>query len=312
MVSSPLNRMLMLYSIFLRLVHPTLSLSISTRSPAAAKSIFILAGQSNMAGRGGVLNDTHTGVPTWDGFVPYHCRPTSSILRLDAHLRWVEAREPIHHDIDYNKTCGVGPGMPFAHTLLGHHPGQGPVGLVPCAIGGTSINQWARGTPLYRHMIRRARASARDGGIIEAVIWFQGESDTENEADATSYGQKLLTLFSDWRTDLQDPLLPIILVAIASGEGPFIQKVREAQLDISLLNVIVVDAMGLPLGPDHLHLTTQAQVHLGEKLGRALLKFLPSPVQRNVAQNASPSTHNLHSSHIVWTCIVGVILVTLF
>lgn len=303
--------MLLLHSIFLRLVNPTLSLSYSSGSHAT-KSIFILAGQSNMSGRGGVLNDTLTGVATWDAAIPAQCRPSTSILRLDAHLRWVEARDPLHRDIDYNKTCGVGPGMPFAHTLLGRDSGLGPVGLVPCAIGGTTIGQWARGTPLYRQMIRRARASARDGGTIEAVIWFQGESDTLNEADATSYGQKLETLLSDWRTDLQDPLLPIILVAIASGEGPYVEKVREAQLGIDLLNVRVVDAMGLSLGPDNLHLTTAAQVHLGEKLGRAYLKFLPRSIQRNVAQNSSPSTHYLHGLHKFWTSIITLTLAAFF
>jgi hypothetical protein len=76
----------------------------------AQKNIFILAGQSNMAGRGGVVNDTTTGVTTWDGVVPPQCQPNPSIMKLNAHLKWVEAHEPLHEDIDTLKTKGIGLG----------------------------------------------------------------------------------------------------------------------------------------------------------------------------------------------------------
>jgi hypothetical protein len=59
--------------------------------PPSNKLIFILAGQSNMAGRGGV-----TGA-RWDGIVPSpDCSPSSSVLRLSPSLRWEQAREPLH------------------------------------------------------------------------------------------------------------------------------------------------------------------------------------------------------------------------
>lgn len=49
--------------------------------------------------------------------------------------------------------------------------------------------------------------------------------------------------------------------------------VREAQMSINLPNVINVDAKGLVLQPDGLHLSTLAQVHLGDKLADAFFKF---------------------------------------
>ncbi|KAJ0614353.1 putative sialate O-acetylesterase domain, SGNH hydrolase superfamily [Helianthus annuus] len=79
---------------------------------ATGKSIFILAGQSNMSGRGGVVN------LTWDGYVPRESSPNPSILRLSANLSWELAVEPLHCDIDVAKVCGVGPGMAFANSLL--------------------------------------------------------------------------------------------------------------------------------------------------------------------------------------------------
>ncbi|CAJ1973425.1 unnamed protein product [Sphenostylis stenocarpa] len=249
------------------------------------RNIFIMAGQSNMAGRGGVVNDTAAGITTWDGVVPPQSRPNPSILKLDAHLTWVEAREPLHADIDFKKTNGVGPGMTFANSVLEKHREFGQIGLVPCAIGGTNISQWERGKELYNEMIKRAKASGRDGGTIRALLWYQGETDTVNLHDAQLYHRRVHKFFLDVRDDLQSPLLPIIQVALASGSGPYIEIVRQAQLGIDLLNLRTVDAHGLPLQPDGLHLSTPAQVHLGQMMANAFLQFVPSS---NINYNLSP------------------------
>lgn len=187
----------------------------ATSADPNQKNIFILAGQSNMAGRGGLVNDDVTRTQIWDGVVPSACSPNPSVLRLDAKLGWVQAHEPLHADIDVASVDGVGPGMAFANGLLADDPSLGPIGLVPCAIGGTNITQWGKGSLLYRHMVRRARASVADGGgAIRALLWYQGESDTIVKQDAESYGQRLEKLFQDIRLDLMSPMLPIIQVRI--------------------------------------------------------------------------------------------------
>ncbi|KAE8782470.1 putative carbohydrate esterase [Hordeum vulgare] len=106
-----------------------------------------------------------------DGAVPPECAPDPSILRLSASLAWEEAREPLHADIDTTKTCGVGPGMAFARAILPElqPPGTARVGLIPCAVGGTAIREWAHGEHLYEQMVRRARV-ATECGEIEAVL----------------------------------------------------------------------------------------------------------------------------------------------
>ncbi|KAL6010420.1 hypothetical protein ACLOJK_000852 [Asimina triloba] len=289
--------------------------------------IFILSGQSNMAGRGGVTKEKK-----WDGFLPPQCHPHPSILRFTAHSAWEQAADPLHADIDVHKACGVGPGMPFANALLAHDPAAaaGVVGLVPCAVGGTAIREWERGSHLYESMVRRATAAAKGGGEIRAILWYQGESDTGSEHAAEAYRANMEKLIHDVRSDLHLPLLPIIQlklhitsfdcasgnssaeifamcaanvyewialqqvhlmsmlnvgidlnptqVAIASGDDRFIEKVREAQLGIHLPNLESVDAKGLPLKEDHLHLTTEAQVKLGSMLADAYIKhFASSP-----------------------------------
>ncbi|KAJ0733326.1 putative sialate O-acetylesterase domain, SGNH hydrolase superfamily [Helianthus annuus] len=61
-------------------------------------------------------------------------------------------------------------------------------------------------------------------------------------------------------------------VALASGEGPYIETVRKAQYEINLPNVMTVDAKGLLLEPDGLHLSTHAQVQVGKMLADAMLQ----------------------------------------
>lgn len=56
--------------------------------------------------------------------------------------------------------------------------------------------------------------------------------------------------------------------------------VRKAQKEIDLPNVRCVDAYGLQLEPDGLHLTTAAQARLGPMLAESFLKITaPLPVQ---------------------------------
>ncbi|KAL0847908.1 hypothetical protein Bca101_021155 [Brassica carinata] len=246
------------------------SLGIQSQTIPRNISIFILAGQSNMAGRGGVYNDTAKNITVWDGVIPRECRSNPSILRLTAKLEWEEANEPLHADIDVNKTNGVGPGMPFANRVINRF---GYVGLVPCSIGGTKLSQWQKGESLYEETVRRAKAAkvASGGGSYQAVLWYQGESDTVDMVDASVYKKRLVQFFNDLRNDLQHPNLPIIQVALATGAGPYLDAVRKAQLETGLENVHCVDAKGLPLEPDGLHLTTSSQVRLGQMLVDAFL-----------------------------------------
>nr|GMD22203.1 probable carbohydrate esterase At4g34215 [Ipomoea batatas] len=327
------------------------------------KNIFILSGQSNMAGRGGVNKEKK-----WDGIVPPECSPDSSkIFRLSAQLGWEVACEPLHHDIDTKKTCGVGPGMSFSNAVK---DSVGVIGVVPCAVGGTAIKEWARGEHLYENMFavlredtnvgespsthgkgkstfvfgessrakttlnknsppnrhppppaegvppldnvrhvaraqminrsgaqesprcrgmsskRGGRASSRENpnaakgsGHVGLTSVFQfGESDTSSKHDAESYRANMETLIHNIRSDLDLPTMPIIQVAIASGDKKYIEEVRKAQKEIDLPNVVCIDAWGLELKEDNLHLTTEAQVQLGQMFAEAYLTQFASNV----------------------------------
>jgi len=164
-----------------------------------------------MSGRGGIVRAADR--KYWDGLLSPECSPHPSILRLAANLQWEPAKEPIHIDIDTRKACGVGPAMAFANALRPRVSDE--VGLVPCAVGGTAIREWARGEELYENMVKRAKESVKghENCEMKALLWFQGESDSNTEEDASAYKVNMETLIHNVRQDLNLPSLPIIQVS---------------------------------------------------------------------------------------------------
>ena len=96
--------------------------------------IVVLAGQSNMAGRGAIEPEDRIPIPR--------------VLMLDKEGKWQPAVEPIHYD---KPSAGVGPGREFARLLAESDPSI-VVGLVPAACGGASIDDWNPGVFDRRNM----------------------------------------------------------------------------------------------------------------------------------------------------------------
>ncbi|VFQ62318.1 unnamed protein product [Cuscuta campestris] len=239
------------------------------------KQIIVMAGQSNMAGRGGVVwrkFDNDTSLKVWDGSVPPESHPNPNVYRFNEEFQWEPAKEPVHAGIGCTTTCGIGIGMAFANHLLALDPDFGPIGLVPCAAGGTSLKNWTTPTDYpYPSLLYRTKMAIRKGGILRAVLWFQGESDSKYYSFGKSYDRNLRLLVSKLRTDLESPMLPWVQVIIPHQkppfEGPLIEDVRKAQMGLDLPNVVKVDGDGLPMQRDGVHLTIEGYVKLGRVAG---------------------------------------------
>ncbi|KAM3237398.1 putative carbohydrate esterase [Capsicum chacoense] len=239
--------------------------------------VFLLAGQSNMAGRGGVFRKVVGGNVTkvWDGFVPEECKPNRKIIRFNVAQKWEEAHEPLNYGIDCLSSCGLGPGMAFANEILKKDSKFGVIGLVPCARGGTGLDKWRNGSLPYGELVKRAKIAEKNDGIIRGLLWYHGESDVKGGNGYKDYKINLEKFIHDLRTDLNSPNLPILYVILPYPtkpfKGPYIEEVRAAQLAINIPNVIRIDAKGLQIGPDGIHLTTPAQVQLGHMFAHAFL-----------------------------------------
>jgi hypothetical protein len=146
-------------------------------------------------------------------------------------------------------------------------------------VGGTAIAEWGRGQTLYRGMLRRARAAqaTSPGGQIDALLWYQGETDALDEGAAEAYEGALDSLLTSLRADLGQPELPVLLVNVGGVEAklPRLARVRAAVAAVArgqrargLLGGLV-DAEGSALRADNLHLTAAAQMELGGRLAAA-------------------------------------------
>lgn len=177
---------------------------------------------------------------------------------------------------------------------------------MPTAVGGVPLSCWEKGGPppqwpsapeqligyegvrLYDNMLERVQAAQAAAAAkvpdqaprLRALLFYQGESDCDTEERASTWGKRFAAFVRQVRADLQAPTLPVVLVAVTTTDLPictFRDEVRRQQLGLvaasGLEHVAVVDAHGLELQADGLHLTIPAQVTLGQRLAQALLQL---------------------------------------
>jgi len=136
--------------------------------------LYLLIGQSNMAGRGLIDSNTNQ-------------EENASVLMLTKNGAWVPAKHPLH--FDKPQMVGIGPGLAFGLAMLENS--KSIIGLIPCAVGGTSINKWIPGAydsatkthPFDDAKIRLEKAL--ESGNLKGIIWHQGESDSPIEKEKT-------------------------------------------------------------------------------------------------------------------------------
>lgn len=245
--------------------------------------LWLLAGQSNMEGHGDLV-DVQPPIPQVHSF--------------DMADKWLVAEEPlhtlvnatdrVHWRLNENKEPerwsgerldkylserkkGAGLGLPFAEEMF-RRTGV-PVGLIPCAHGGTSMDQWSpslkdrEGDSLYGSMLRRFQAV---GGNIRGILWYQGESDANPKA-ASGFLDKFEEFVKAVRADFNQPDLPFYYVQIGrhidSRNVAEWNAVQDAQLkaESDLRKVGMVAAVDTMLD-DPIHLSTASLKRVGHRL----------------------------------------------
>ncbi len=154
-----------------------------------------------------------------------------------------------------------------------------PVGLVICAHGGTSMEQWSPakkdqgGKSLYGSMLRQVKLA---GGKVKGVLWYQGESDASDKA-APVYAKTFADFIGAVRGDLERPDLPFYFVQIGrfiNDSAPtYWNAIQEAQRKIpdEVPNTAVVAAVDLELD-DLIHVGTPGLMRLGQRLANIALR----------------------------------------
>ena len=165
--------------------------------------VFIMAGQSNMAGRGLVE--------------PQDTILSKRILTINKKGDIIYAKEPLH--FYESSMTGLDCGLSFGKSLLTHIPDKVTILLIPAAVGGSSISQWL-GDSVHRNVrlltnFREKVTLARKLGQIKGILWHQGESDA-NAKDIPMYKERLTALFTIFREAAGNKALPVLMGELGS------------------------------------------------------------------------------------------------
>ena len=246
--------------------------------------LWILAGQSNMEGLGELVDVQ---------------QPDPLVHSFDMADQWEVAQEPLHtlprgdrsgaleakhlegeyerltgdrlQEYVQERKKGAGLGLPFA-VIMAKRTGI-PVGLIPCAHGGTSMAQWnplcdqEEVTRCTGPMYRRFEAV---GGKVKGLLWYQGESDANAKA-APEFASNFKYFVKTVRKDFKQPDLPFYYVQIgrhiSDSNVTEWNEVQEAQLtaESEIPNAGMVASVDLALD-DGIHISTADLKRLGRRL----------------------------------------------
>ena len=239
----------------------------------------LLLGQSNMAGRG----------------YPKDVEPIRNdeifVLRNGI---FRPMYVPVNPD---RKTSGICLAESFADAYT-REKGV-PLGLIPCADGGSSLDQWAPGELLFDHAVYQALLAQRTSRIV-GVLWHQGESDCFEET-YPYYEEKLAVILRAFRKKLSLEKVPFLL----GGLGDYLancEKYPECK-NYGYVNAALkryaektpmtgfVPAEGLDSNPDKLHFSAAALREFGVRYYQAFLK-LEEPFSTLDGSERAPAPQN--------------------
>ena len=225
--------------------------------------LYLLIGQSNMAGRGEITGK-------------YKTEGSDSVFMLSKDDLWTKAVHPLHFDKPL--IAGVGPGLRFGLEMAKttHHK----IGLIPCAVGGTSIDAWvpdgydkATNTHPYDDAVKRLRLALLSGNL-KGIIWLQGESDSD-PVKAKDYLPKLTVLIQRLRSLASDKDLPFVAGEIGRFKEQYgnINSQLKA-LAITVPYTTVVTSENLADKGDSIHFDAPSADEYGKRFAEGMKSLL--------------------------------------
>jgi hypothetical protein len=188
-------------------------------------------------------------------------------LTLLRNGRWQSMYRPINPD---RATSGVCLAESFAAAYSHDHPDI-QVGIIPCADGGTSLEQWKKGEALFDNAVNCTRLAKRTSRLV-AILWHQGESDCTEECYPL-YLERITQLMKELRAELGAEEVPLIV----GGLGDFLincerfphlknyPHVNSALQEFAgrAHRCVFVTAEGLTSNSDNLHFSAEGLYEFG-------------------------------------------------
>ena len=219
------------------------------RGAVGPQEVFVLAGQSNMVGQGMPLSLSS---------------PPNARLLEWSERGWHIAADPLD---PVDSQAGIGPGMTFGLQVMRHQPGA-TIGLVMCASGGTSIDEWQPGGALYENCITSARAT---GATVAGILFLQGETDARRARTAAQWYDRFRTMLAGWRRDLGTKPLFLLgqIGTLDQGRFPAQTELRVAQARAADAEPDVCLVRTADLPNDGVHFTVPAYRVIGARFATA-------------------------------------------
>lgn len=225
--------------------------------------LYLLVGQSNMAGRGAIDAEDR--------------QPHQRVLMFTQGQEWAPAVAPLH--FDKPTVVGVGLGRTFGIEMAADDDAI-TVGLIPCAAGGSPISSWqpdgyhaqTKSHP-YDDAVARAK-QALAHGTLKGILWHQGESDAKPEL-ADVYEQKLHELVARLRKELDAPNVPFIAGQMGQfAERPWSDEKRQVDaahqsLPDKVSHTAFANSDGLAHKGDEIHFDSPSYRELGRRYAEA-------------------------------------------
>ena len=222
---------------------------------------FLMLGQSNMAGRGFL----HEVDPIYN-----------EKIKMLRNGQWQMMTEPVNYD---RPVAGVSLAASFADAWSKAHPNY-EIGLIPCAEGGSTLNDWHPQGTLFQHALSEARFALESSEIC-GILWHQGESDSNNSLHETYY-EKLSFIIETLRKELKLEDVPLIIGGLGeflgkTGFGKYSTEFQEINEQLRKFaheqqNCYFVSAEGLTANPDGIHFNAVSQRKFGYRYFEAFSK----------------------------------------
>ncbi|MGQ1945743.1 sialate O-acetylesterase [Geofilum sp. OHC36d9] len=216
--------------------------------------IFLALGQSNMAGRADIGDNTDT---------------LNGAYLLNSEDVWTPAVNPMNIFSNIRKSPEdqkLGPSWSFVKTISKYV--ENPVCIITNARGGTSITAFAKGGTYYEPLMTRI-SKANDFGTVKGAIWHQGESNSNNFG---SYLELLNSLVGDMREAVNNDFYFVAgqLGGWYSKYESFNTNLTNIQSVISNSDYVVNDRLW-HIG-DSTHFNTSSQLLLGARYAQKVLE----------------------------------------
>lgn len=271
------------------LVYFAMSMVLACCTPQQAMAdhfdCYLLAGQSNMDGRGLNSDLTESQKQAVKDAIIFYSNPPLATANWEP-LKPGYSRPPKFKD--QLPSPRFGPEIGFVTEML-QARGDQKIAMIKASEGGTNLrSDWQPGTAeelssqgrCYRNLIETINTATEqlsaDGHTytIQALLWHQGESDSK--VNPETHQERLTKLIARIRSDCTVPNLPVVLGQVVdNGKRDKVRTAIQATA-AAVDHVGLVTVEGLTTWDEGTHFNAASQLQLGQRFATAAVQLLAS------------------------------------